>query len=45
MVSLDGEFKLTDSLHLSVIPYFQYADGGSGSGNSFFTESTNTTLN
>jgi iron complex outermembrane receptor protein len=45
MVSLDGEFKLTDSLHLSVIPYFQYADGGSGSGNNFFAETTNVTQN
>jgi iron complex outermembrane receptor protein len=45
MFSLDGEFKLSDSVHLSVIPYFQYGDGGSGSGNNFFTETTNATTN
>lgn len=33
LVSLDGEFTLTDSLHLSVVPYFQYGYGGGGSGN------------
>ncbi|GLQ88575.1 TonB-dependent receptor [Dyella flagellata] len=31
MFSLDGEFKLADSLHLSVIPYFWYGNGGGGS--------------
>ena len=41
MFSLDGEFKLADSLRLSVIPYFQYGDGGSGGGSSFFAETTN----
>ena len=40
--SLDGEFKLSDSLHLSVIPYFEYGDGGSGAGGTV-TESTATT--
>ncbi|MBV8379382.1 MAG: TonB-dependent receptor [Paucibacter sp.] len=39
MLSLDGEFTLTDSLHLSVVPYFQYGSGGGGSGYAF-TEST-----
>ena len=39
LVSLDGEFKLSDSLHLSVVPYFQYGNGGAGGG-SVFTEST-----
>jgi iron complex outermembrane receptor protein len=39
MVSLDGEFTLSKSLHLSVVPYFQYGAGGSGTGYSF-TEST-----
>jgi iron complex outermembrane recepter protein len=39
MLSLDGEFQLTDSLHLSVVPYFQYGEGGSGTGYNF-TEST-----
>ena len=33
VASLDGEFKLTDNLALSVIPYFQFGDGnGSFSG-------------
>lgn len=27
VTSLDGEFKLTDNLSLSVIPYFQFGDG------------------
>ncbi len=35
MVSLDGEFTLSDSLHLSVVPYFQYGSGGAGSGFTF----------
>ncbi|MDY0746853.1 TonB-dependent receptor [Paucibacter sp. R3-3] len=39
MLSLDGEFTLSDSLHLSVVPYFQYGTGGGGSGYTF-TEST-----
>jgi iron complex outermembrane receptor protein len=39
MASADGEFTLNDSLHLSVVPYFQYGDGG-GSGASAFKEST-----
>jgi len=39
MVSLDGEFKLSDSLRLSVVPYFQYGNGGGGGGTTF-TEST-----
>ena len=30
--SMDGEFKLSDSLHLSVIPYFEYGNGGGGGG-------------
>jgi iron complex outermembrane recepter protein len=32
IASLDGEFTLTDSLHLSVVPYFVYGYGGGGSG-------------
>jgi iron complex outermembrane receptor protein len=39
LVSLDGEFTLSDSLHLSVVPYFQYGSGGGGSATTF-TEST-----
>jgi len=39
MLSLDGEFTLNDSLHLSVVPYFQYGAGGGGSGFAF-TENT-----
>ena len=39
LVSLDGEFTLSPSLHLSVVPYFQYGAGGSGTGYTF-TEST-----
>ena len=41
LVSLDGEFKLSDSLRLSVVPYIQYGNGGSGGG-ATFTESTST---
>ena len=41
LVSLDGEFKLSDNLHLSVIPYFQYGYGGGSSGTTF-TETTST---
>ncbi|OOG54569.1 hypothetical protein B0E47_10835 [Rhodanobacter sp. B05] len=41
MVSMDGEFRLSDSLHLSVVPYFQYGYGGGGSGTTF-TETTST---
>lgn len=41
LASLDGEFTLSDSLHLSVVPYFQYGQGGVDSANSSaFTEST-----
>lgn len=39
MTSADGEFTLTDNLHLSVVPYFQYGSGG-GSGATTFTESS-----
>ena len=40
LASLDGEFTLSDSLHLSVVPYFQYGQGGVDSANSSaFTES------
>lgn len=39
MFSMDGEFKLNDSLHLSVIPYFWYGSGGGGAGQTA-TEST-----
>jgi iron complex outermembrane recepter protein len=42
LFSLDGEFRLSASLHLSVIPYFQYGDGGAGTGNKFFAESNTT---
>ncbi len=39
LFSLDGEFKLSDNLHLSIVPYFQYGFGGGSSGTTF-TEST-----
>ncbi|BFI95278.1 MAG: TonB-dependent receptor [Rhodanobacter sp.] len=39
MASADGEFTLSDSLHLSVVPYFQYGSGG-GSGATAAYEST-----
>ncbi|MHC1481189.1 TonB-dependent receptor [Frateuria aurantia] len=42
LVSLDGEFTLSDNLHLSVVPYFQYGNGGGGS-SSTMTETTSTT--
>jgi iron complex outermembrane recepter protein len=32
LASADGEFTFTDSLRLSVVPYFQYGEGGGGSG-------------
>lgn len=38
LASLDGEFKLADSLRLSVVPYFWYGNGGGGGGK-VFTES------
>jgi len=38
LVSLDGEFHLTDTTRLSVVPYFQYGAGGGGGGTTF-TES------
>ena len=41
LVSMDGEFRLTDTLHLSAVPYFYYAGGGGGGGTTF-TESTAT---
>jgi Outer membrane receptor proteins, mostly Fe transport len=41
LVSMDGEFKLSDNLRLSVVPYFQYGFGGGGGG-ATFTESTST---
>lgn len=44
LASLDGEFTLSDSLRLSVVPYFQYGYGGSGSG-STFTENARATGN
>ena len=39
LVSLDGEFRLSDNLRLSVVPYFQYGFGGGGS-ETTFSEST-----
>ena len=39
MLSLDGEFTLNSSTHLTVIPYFQYGTGGAGAGYTF-TENT-----
>jgi iron complex outermembrane receptor protein len=39
LVSLDGEFRLASTLHLSIVPYFQYGGGGGGGGYTF-TEST-----
>ncbi|HWM65518.1 MAG TPA: TonB-dependent receptor [Steroidobacteraceae bacterium] len=41
LVSMDGEFRLADTTHLSVVPYFQYGGGGGGGGTTF-TESTST---
>lgn len=32
LASLDGEFKFSDTMHLSVVPYFWYGQGGGGSG-------------
>jgi iron complex outermembrane receptor protein len=39
LVSLDGEFHITGTTRLSVVPYFQYGGGGGGGGVTF-TEST-----
>jgi len=41
LASMDGEFRLSYTTHLSVIPYFQYGAGGGGGGVDF-TESTAT---
>jgi iron complex outermembrane recepter protein len=41
LVSMDGEFHLTSTTRLSVVPYFQYGGGGGGGGTTF-TESTST---
>ena len=41
LVSMDGEFKFTDTTRLSVVPYFFYGGGGGGGG-STFTESAAT---
>jgi iron complex outermembrane recepter protein len=38
LISMDGEFHLTDTTRVSVIPYFQYGGGGGGGGTTF-TES------
>jgi iron complex outermembrane receptor protein len=32
LASLDGEFKFSDTLRLSVVPYFWYGQGGGGAG-------------
>lgn len=44
IASLDGEFTLSDSLHLSVVPYFVYGYGGGSYGYAntyvFFTSDT-----
>ena len=39
LVSLDGEFHITSTTRLSVVPYFQYGGGGGGGGVTF-TESS-----
>jgi iron complex outermembrane receptor protein len=44
LASLDGEFKLTPSTRLSIVPYFQYGGGGGGGGTTF-TETTATNDN
>lgn len=41
LLSLDGEFRLSDNLRLSVVPYFWYGYGGGSSG-ATFKESTST---
>lgn len=42
LFSLDGEFQLTSDVHLSVVPYIQYGNGGGGTGNKYFAENTGT---
>ncbi len=39
LASLDGEFRVTPTTRISVVPYFQYGGGGGGAGTTF-TEST-----
>ena len=39
LLSLDGEFTVSKAMHLSVVPYLQYGEGGGGTGYTF-TEST-----
>ncbi|MHC1481190.1 TonB-dependent receptor [Frateuria aurantia] len=40
LISLDGEFTLSDNLHLSVVPYFQEGVGGVTSSTSFYESAT-----
>ena len=40
MLSLDGEFTLSSTLHLSVVPYYQYGNGGGGAGFTFMENTT-----
>jgi iron complex outermembrane recepter protein len=41
LFSLDGEFQLSDNLHLTIVPYFQYGSGGGGSGKVFYESTYN----
>jgi len=43
MFSLDGEFRISDTLHLSVIPYIWHGDGGGSANSVTATENTGTT--
>jgi iron complex outermembrane recepter protein len=40
LLSLDGEFQLTDNLSLSIVPYFQFGVGGGGGGTPFYENSS-----
>ena len=45
VASLDGEFRLNDAMHLSVIPYYQYGAGGGSGASTFWAETQNVSGN
>ena len=45
VLSFDGEFTLSPSLHLSVVPYYQYGSGGASSGFTFMENTAAANVN
>jgi iron complex outermembrane receptor protein len=45
VLSFDGEFTLSSSLHLSVVPYYQYGSGGASSGFTFLENTAAANVN